>query len=126
MLSDGINAFSPEYQEDEFMDALVSDVKECLAAYGCRTYVDMLGANDEPGPWFPMYSHSEMLTQESEAGRVWDQMKSIKNEYLPRVIMTADFDSMWQEYMESYEACRPEIFFEEMQRELERRIQLAG
>ena len=125
MLSDGINAFSPEYQEDEFMDALVSDVKECLAAYGCRTYVDMLGANDEPGPWFPMYSHSEMLTQESEAGRVWDQMKSIKNEYLPRVIMTADFDSMWQEYMESYEACRPEIFFEEMQRELERRIQLA-
>ena len=86
----------------------------------------MLGANDEPEPWFPMYTQSEMLTLESEAGRVWDQMKSIKNEYLPRVIMTADFDSMWQEYMESYEACRPEIFFEEMQRELERRIQLAG
>ena len=125
MLSDGINAFSPEYQEDEFLSGLVSDVKECLAAYGCKTYVEMLGSNDAPGPWFPMYSFSEMLTSESKAGRVWDRMKSVKNEYLPRVVMTEDFDAMWQQYMRNYKACQPKIFFDAMQQELESRIQLA-
>ena len=121
MLSDGINAFSPEYQPDEFFDALVPDVKECLIAYGCRNYVDMLGTNEEPGPWYPMYSYSEMLTPESEAARVWDQMNRVKRDYLPRVVMTDDFDGMWQQYMQNYKACHPEIFFAEMQKELERR-----
>ncbi len=125
MLSDGINAFSPEYQADEFLNALAPDVRECLVAYKCRNYVEMLGTNSEPGPWYPMYSYSEMLTPESEAGRVWEQMKSVKNDYLPRVVMTEDFEGMWQQYMEHYTACQPEIFFEEMQRELERRIALA-
>ncbi len=122
MLSDGINAFSPEYQTDEFLNALAPDVKECLVAYGCRNYVEMLGTNNAPGPWFPMYSYSEMLTSETEAGSVWEKMKSIKIHYLPRVVMTEDFEGMWQQYMEDYAACQPEIFFEEMQHELERRI----
>lgn len=121
MLSDGINAFSPEYQPGEFFDALVPDVKECLIAYGCRNYVDMLGTNEDPGPWYPMYSYSEMLTPESEAARVWDQMNRVKRDYLPRVVMTDDFDAMWQQYMQNYKACHPEIFFAEMQKELERR-----
>lgn len=122
MLSDGINAFSPKYQVDEFYDALAPDVKECLLAYGCRNYVDMLGTNDEPGPWYPMYSYSNMLAKDSEAGRVWEQMNQVKKEYLPRVVMTDDFDAMWRQYMEHYEACQPTVFLEEMQRELERRI----
>lgn len=123
--SDGINAFSPEYQPEEFFDSLVPDVKECLAAYGCRTYVDMLGTNDLPGPWYPMYSYSDMLTTGSEAGRVWNKMNSVKKDYLPRVVMSDEFDEMWQEYMQQYVACQPEIFYDEMQRELERRIKAA-
>lgn len=122
MLSDAVNAFSPEYQTDEFFDVLAPDVKECLNAYGCKNYVDMLGTNDEPGPWYPMYSYSDMLTPESEAGSVWNQMNRVKRVYLPRVVMTDDFDAVWQQYMQSYEACQPEIFFAEMQRELERRL----
>ncbi len=121
MLSDGINAFSPEYQPGEFFDALVPDVKECLLAYGCKSYVDMLGTNEEPGPWYPMYSYSEMLSSESEVGRVWEQMNRVKREYLPRIIMTDDFDGMWKQYMEDYEFCQPEIFLAEMQKELEHR-----
>lgn len=122
MLSDGINAFSPEYQEGEFFDTIAPDVKECLAAYGCRNYVDMLGTNDSPGPWYPMYSYSERLTPGSDVGRVWVQMNRVKKEYLPRVVMTDDFDAVWQQYMERYAASEPDIFFAEMQRELERRI----
>lgn len=125
MLSDGINAFSPEYQADEFFAALAPDVKECLTAYGCRDYVGMLGTNDNPGPWYPMYSYSEMLTAESEAGRVWARMNRVKREYLPRVVMTDDFDTVWQQYMEHYAACEPEIFFAEMQQELERRMAIS-
>ena len=121
MLSDGINAFAPEYQAGEFFDALLPDVKECLMAYKCRNYVEMLGTNEEPGPWYPMYSYSDMLPSESEAGRVCEQMNRVKREYLPRIIMTDDFDGMWQQYMEAYESCQPEIFFAEMQKELERR-----
>ena len=101
MLSDGINAFSPEYQPGEFFDAL--------------------GTNEEPGPWYPMYSYSEMLSSESEVGRVWEQMNRVKREYLPRIIMTDDFDGMWKQYMEDYEFCQPEIFLAEMQKELEHR-----
>ncbi len=123
MLSDGLNAFAPEYQPGEFFDALVPDVKECLTAYGCRNYVEMLGTNEAPGPWYPMYSYSDMLTTDSEAGRVWEQMNSVKREFLPKVVMTDDFDAMWAQYMERYTACRPEIFFAEMQQELERRLQ---
>lgn len=125
MLSDGINAFSPEYQADEFFEALAPDVKECLAAYGCRSYVDMLGTNKEPGPWYPMYAYSKMLTSESEAGRVWEQMERVRKEYLPRVVMTDDFDAVWHQYMEKYAECEPAVFFAAMQRELERRIALA-
>lgn len=122
MLADGINSFAPEYQSGEFFDALVPDVKECLTAYGCKNYVEMLGTNEAPGPWYPMYAYSDMLTTDSEAGRVWEQMNSVKRDFLPRVVMTDDFDAMWQKYMENYAACQPEIFFAEMQRELERRI----
>ncbi|MBO5031042.1 MAG: extracellular solute-binding protein [Lachnospiraceae bacterium] len=126
MLSDGINAFSPEYQPEEFFEALAPDVKECLEAYGCKCYVDMLGTNDEPGPWYPMYSYSDMLTLDSEAGRVWNKMGSVKKDYLPRVVMADNFNEMWQQYMQQYEACQPEIFFAEMQSELERRVKAAA
>lgn len=124
--SDGINAFSPEYQQEEFFDTLDPDVKECLQMYGCKTYVDMLGTNDLPGPWYPMYSHSDMLTTGSDAGKVWNKIKDVKKNYLPRVVMSEDFDETWSLYMQQYEACQPEIFFEEMQRELERRIEAAS
>lgn len=125
ILPDGINSFSPEYQPEEFLVALSSDIKECLEAYGCKTYVDMLGSNDQPGPWYPMYSYSDTLTMQDEAGRVWNEMTEVKQEYLPMVVMTDDFESMWAEYMREYEACEPEIFFADMQREVDRRIELA-
>lgn len=125
LCEDGINSFSPEYQKGEFFDALASDVRECLQAYDCMSYVDMLGSNESPGPWFPMYSYSDLLTPETEAGAAWDNMGKVKHTYLPQVIMSDDFESTWQEYMTQYENCHPEAFLAEMQRELERRISSA-
>lgn len=122
MSQDGINAYTPEMQPEEFRDSLPKDVKECLEAYGCRNYVEMLGANPAPGPWFPMYSHSEQLTTASDAGEVFERMTKVKQEILPKVVMSENFEQAWSEYQEQYQMCRPEIFLEEMQREVERRV----
>ncbi len=120
-LEDGINSYSPEFQPREYLETVPPDVRVCLEAYGCTNYVDMIGSNEIPGPWYPMYSYSDMLTNEQEAGRVWNAMTEVKHKYLPMVIMVEDFDSMWEEYMQEYEACHPEIFIAEMQEELDRR-----
>ena len=126
MGTDGVNAFSPEYQPEEFLEALSPEVKECLTSYGCQSYVDMLGTNEQPGPWYPMYSYSDTLTSAEEAGIVWKKMGEVKHAYLPQVIMTENFEETWNKYMEAYEACQPEIFIAEMQAELERRLAAAA
>lgn len=119
---DGINAFSPEYQESIFFDSLAQDVKECFEAYGCKNYVDMLGGNEQPGKWYPLYSYALNLTYSTEAGRVWKDMDSIKRQWLPRVVMADDFEETWDSYMKAYNGCNPGIFFRNLQQELNRRI----
>lgn len=122
MLSDGINAFSSEYQETEFYASLPKDVQECLNVYGCKNYVDMIGTNEKPGVWYPMYSYSDTLTAETEPGSVMNKLNEVKKKYLPRVIMATNFDEMWSLYMLEYELCKPELFFNDLQRELDERI----
>jgi putative aldouronate transport system substrate-binding protein len=122
ILPDGINAYEPEYQPDEFYRSLPEDVKECFAAYGCKTYVDMLGDNPAPGPWYPMYSYASLLTDSSQEGRIWKQMAEVKHEWLPRTIMSDHFAETWEEYMKAYADCRPEVFMNAAQREVNSRI----
>lgn len=122
MMSDGKNSYMPEYQPELFYEALSSEVKECFDAYGCKNYVDMLGSNEMPGEWYPLYSFSKQLTNSTEAGKVWSQMEEIKHLWLPQVVLSDDFEATWGAYLKEYSACRPEIFFQEMQRELERRV----
>lgn len=50
-------------------------------------------------------------------------MGEIKHEYLPKVVMAEDFDKAWDEYMKVYEGCNPQAFLDEMQEELERRME---
>ncbi len=123
--ADGINAASPSEQPKEFFDSLPKDVQECLQAYGCSTYIDMVGTNDEPGPWYPMYSYSNNMTTATPGGTAWIKMGEIKHEWLPKVVMADDFEKGWEEYMEVYAACKPEDFLAEMQEELDRRMKLA-
>lgn len=48
-----------------------------------------------------------------------------KHEYLPKVVMASDFEAAWDEYMSVYEKCNPQDFLEEMQTELDRRMEEA-
>lgn len=123
---DGINAMKPENQPKEFYDALSKNIQECFDAYGAQTYVDMLGTSEAPGPWYPMYSYSNNMTTATEGGTAWAKMGEIKHEYLPKVVMADDFEGAWEEYMEVYDGCNPQAFIDEMQAELDRRMEEAA
>lgn len=122
---DGINTFMPDIQPGEFMESVPADVRDCFAAYGCTNYVEMIGANDPPGPWFPMYTYSDRLTMASREGEVRDKLTKLKQRMLPKVVMSDDFDGTWEKYMELYQACRPEVLLDQMQKEVERRVEIA-
>lgn len=124
--TDGINAMKPENQPKEFYDSLSKNVQQCFDAYNAKTYVDMLGTSEAPGPWYPMYSYSNNMTTATEGGTAWAKIGEIKHEYLPRVVMANDFESAWEEYMGVYNGCNPQAFIDEMQAELDRRMEEAA
>ena len=123
---DGINANKPDGQANEFFDGLNDDIKEAFSAYGAETYVDMIGTNEAPGAWYPMWSYSNGFTTDTEGGMAWNKVAEIKHEYLPQVVMAQDFDAAWAEYMEAYNSCNPEAFIGELQTELDKRMEEAA
>ena len=104
---------------------LFRSVKDCFAAYGAKNYVDMLGNNDKPGDWYPMYTYSSSLKTNTPAGMAWTKMGQCKHKWLPQVCMAKDFDSEWSSYMNAYNTCKPQDFVSAMQTELTNRIKFA-
>ena len=123
---DGINANKPDGQANAFFDGLNDDVKEAFSAYGAETYVDMIGTNEAPGAWYPMWSYSNSFTTDTEGGMAWNKIGEIKHEYLPQVVMAKDFDAAWAEYMDAYNSCDPGAFIGELQTELDKRMEEAA
>ena len=62
--------------------------------------MDMIGNNEAPGAWYPMYSYTTSLSANSPAGQVRDRMDAVKHKWLPQVIMAEDFETAWEQYME--------------------------
>ena len=122
---DGINANMPEEQLSEFQSGLAEPLKKCFEAYGVDSYPGMIGSVvEENAIWFPMYSYSNNMTGATEGGAAWIRMGQVKHEWLPRLVMSSDFDSDWEAYMKDYRDSRPEDFLKEMQKELDRRASL--
>lgn len=119
---DGINAMTPSEQASEFFEGLAEPLVATFEAYGADSYADFIGSVvEENAPWYPMYSFSNAMTTETPGGVAWTKMGEVKHEWLPKVVMSPDFDSAWAGYMEAYSATNPEAFLAEMQEELERR-----
>ena len=117
---DGINAMQPGYQTSEFQSSLAEPLIKCFDAYGVDNYVEMIGSVvKETGPWFPMYSVSNNFTTDTPGGVAWTKIGEVKHEWLPKVVMSADFDGIWSDYMSAYEAVSPEDFIAEMQEALD-------
>ena len=123
---DGINANKPEGQANEFFDGLNEDVKKAFEAYGVETYVEMLGTNEAPGDWYPMWSFSNNFTTSTPGGMAWTKIGEVKHEQLPQVVMADDFESEWNTYMKAYEGCNPQDFLDELQTELDKRLEQAA
>lgn len=123
---DGINANKPDGQPNMFFETLQTDVKECFEAYGVQTYVEMIGTTEAPGAWYPMWSYSNTLTTSTPGGVAWNKMGEVKHEYLPKVVMADDFEAGWTEYMGVYESVKPQDFLDEMQTELDHRMEEAA
>jgi putative aldouronate transport system substrate-binding protein len=119
---DGKNAMKPDGQASEFYDGLQQDVKDTFDAYGVKTYVEMIGTCEAPGPWYPMWSFSGSLTTATPGGTAWTKMGECKHQYLPKVVMADNFEDGWNEYMKAYNACNPQDFLSESQTELEKRV----
>ncbi len=123
---DGINAMTPGEQYSEFVVGLAAPLAKCFEAYGAHGYPDMIGSVvEDNAPWFPMYSYSNAMTTDTEGGVAWTKMGETKHEWLPKLVMSSDFESEWSKYMDAYSACKPEDFIAEMQEELERRVAMA-
>lgn len=123
LLDDGINAFSIEYQPVEFMKSLKPDIRECFEAYDVQNYVELLGTNEAPGAWYPMYSYTQSLSSKSKGGMIRDEIDAVKRNWLPQVIMSDDFASTWDAYMAAYQECNPQDYFDILQRHVDQILQ---
>ncbi len=120
--ADGINASTPGEQPSEYFITLQPDVQEILTAYNLETLSDLVGRSEIPGKWYPMWSYSNTMTTSTDGGKAWVKMGELKHEYLPKVVMSADFEAGWNEYMGVYSKAKPEDFLAEMQTELDKRL----
>ncbi|MDO4965186.1 MAG: sugar ABC transporter substrate-binding protein [Lachnospiraceae bacterium] len=122
---DGINAMQPQEQYSEFVSGMAEPLVKVFEAYGAKGYPDLIGSVvEENGPWFPMYSYSNAMTTDTEGGVAWTKMGETKHEWLPKVVMSSNFESEWNNYMKAYEECNPKAFLDEMQTELDRRANM--
>ena len=86
----------------------------------------MLGTNDAPGDWYPMWSYSNNFNTSTPGGVAWTKIGEVKHEQLPQVVMAKNFDKAWDSYMDAYNACNPQDFLDELQTELDKRLEQAA
>jgi putative aldouronate transport system substrate-binding protein len=125
MDQDGKNAYSPDYQPSEFFKKLSPIMQECFSAYDVQTYVELLNRSGENAPWYPMWSYTNTFTPDTPHGKAKEDMDAVKHEYLPRVVMSDDFDAEWERYMEAYEKCNVKAYISALQAEVDRCVKLA-
>ena len=126
MSRDGINRMIPDEQPDEYKAGLSQPLRDCFNAYGADNYVDMLGSvYCERLPWYPLYTWSNGLSSYTPGGQAWQRIGECKHEWLPLLVLSDDFDSAWEDYMQAYQDCDPQDFLVEAQTEVDSRLAAA-
>ena len=115
-----------QQQPSEFLAGLPDPVAKCLRAYGAGGYPDMIGSVKEDTsqkyPWYPMWSFSNGMSTKTAGGAALKQITETKHKCLPKVVMSSDFEKEWNNYVTEYNQCNPQDFLNEMQAEVNKRI----
>ena len=56
-------------------------------------------------PWYPL----DLRIDEQSLSAIED----LRNEWLPKLITSSDFDSDWESYLAAYEVCNPQKVMED-------------
>ena len=66
--------------------------------------VRLLGEERKGDPWYPIYPSAEDWGMDTEYGKAKEDMKLLKKEWLPKLIMTSpdEFDAAWDHYVDMY------------------------
>ena len=122
MLPDGINAYNSTNQANIYYAHLPEPVQKCFKAYGVETYNQMLSDPPPENPaWYPMWSFSNSVTDETDYGKVMKQIDDAKHKYLPLLVMSEDFEKTWAEYNTEYGKINSKLYFDELTAEVRRR-----
>lgn len=126
MSLDGINAASPAQQPGEYYASQTEAKKKVLDAYGLKTMAEFLNPSQENSDWFPMWSYTGTWTADTDYGLAKVNMDEVKHEWLPKVVMSEDFDSAWEEYMQVFnERVDIEAYEKALTEEVQRRVAIA-
>ena len=127
MLPDGINAYNSTNQANIYYAHLPEPVQKCFKAYGVETYNQMLSDPPPENPaWYPMWSFSNSVTDETDYGKVMKQIDDAKHKYLPLLVMSEDFEKTWAEYNTEYGKINSKLYFDELTAEVRRRVEAAN
>ena len=120
---DGKNRMIPSEQPSIFREQLSDPVNKCFDAYGVENYVEFIGSKYvKPEPWYPMWSWSNNLDSSSVVGRAFMQMGECKKQWIPKLVLSANFEATWSDYMNVYTVTNPDLFLDAAQKEVEYRL----
>jgi len=124
---DDKNAWAAEDQPGEFYETLSPEIQECFKAYGVETYVELLNPSQPSAAWFPLWSFSNTFNTQTDYGTAKVNMDTVKHEYLPKVVLSEDFDAAWDEYISVYNKnCDIQCYLDAINEEIQRRIDVAN
>lgn len=120
---DGLNAYQPSEQPSEYLATLPSPVANCFEAYGVSGYSEMLKSEMiKVEDWYPLYTFINYMTTATPGGVALYKIQAVKQDNLPNVVKADNFESAWDNYVTTYNACNPQDFVDEVQEELYRRL----
>lgn len=127
MLADGKNTVDPAQQPGEYYVTLDETDRQVLDAYGYEKWKDFLTPMEETPPWFALYTAENNWPSDTGYGKAKKEMSEVKREWLPKVIMSENFEETWNAYMADYEKrVDVDAYEEELTKEVQRRIELVN
>ena len=104
---------------------------ELWTAYGVSSYTELMDKEPEANPgWYPMWQSNpseQSIGLEKEAAVAMQKFEPIQKKYLPMLIVCnpADFDNIWDEYLELMKPLT-ETFNKYMQQKIDERVEKFG